>query len=56
MASALGGVRRRLPAKAAAALASSLYFLQGTLQKIYPHTFFFGSYEGAKNTLQLAAG
>src|SRR5467141_1863035 len=37
MASVLGCVRRCLPARAAAALASSLYFLQGTLQKIHLH-------------------
>src|ERR1700722_6409104 len=37
MASVLGFVRRCLPARAAAALASSLYFLQGTLQKIHLH-------------------
>lgn len=37
MASVLGCVRRCLLAKAAAPLASSLYFLQGTLQKIHLH-------------------
>src|SRR5260370_8217533 len=37
MASVLGCARRCLPARAAAALASSLYFLQGTLQKIHLH-------------------